>query len=174
MARPLAVLLVTIAASLVALPAAAQWKWRDKGGHVQYSDLPPPLGTPEPDILARPGTQQRRGMTALPGPAPIAAPAEAVSAAASSPVKARPGDPELEAKRGKAEAEQAAKTKVEEQRVAAARADNCTRAKSQMATLESGIRIARSNAKGEREFLDDKQRADETRRARELIAADCR
>ena len=36
----------------IALPAEAQWKWRDKGGHVQYSDLPPPAGTPDQDILA--------------------------------------------------------------------------------------------------------------------------
>ena len=42
------------ASARVVLPAEAQWKWRDKGGHVQYSDLPPPAGTPDQDILARP------------------------------------------------------------------------------------------------------------------------
>ena len=36
------------------LPAEAQWKWNDKGGHIQYSDLPPPAGTPDQDILSRP------------------------------------------------------------------------------------------------------------------------
>ena len=74
----------------------------------------------------------------------------------------------------KAEAEQAAKAKAEQDRVAAARAENCTRAKSQLATLESGIRLTRANAKGEREFLDDKQRADETRHARDTIRSDCK
>ena len=39
-----------------------------------------------------------------------------------------------------------------------------------MTTLKSGIRLATTNAKtGEREFMDDKQRADETRRVQEVI-----
>jgi len=49
---------------LCALPAQAQWKWRDAAGHVQYSDLPPPSGTPEKDILGRPAAQQRRAAAA--------------------------------------------------------------------------------------------------------------
>jgi hypothetical protein len=44
-----------------------------------------------------------------------------------------------------------------------------------MTTLKSGIRLAQTNAKtGEREFLDDKQRADEMRRTEEVIATDCK
>ncbi|MDE2567021.1 MAG: DUF4124 domain-containing protein, partial [Burkholderiales bacterium] len=39
---------------LVALPAQAQWKWRDKAGHITVSDLPPPRDVPDADILARP------------------------------------------------------------------------------------------------------------------------
>ena len=35
-------------------------------------------------------------------------------------------------------------------------------------------RVARSNEKGEREFLDDTQRAREAARARQIIASDCR
>ena len=50
---------------------------------------------------------------------------------------------------------------------ASARAD-------QLATLDSGQRIARINAEGEREILDDEARAEEARRAREVIASDCR
>ena len=86
----------------------------------------------------------------------------------------RHADPELEAKRKKAEADAAAKQKAEEQRVAAAKAENCSRAKAQLTTLDSGIRIARANANGEREFLDDKQRADETKRTKDVISADCK
>jgi len=36
------------------------------------------------------------------------------------------------------------------------------------------MRLARVNDKGEREVLDDKQRADETKRMRDTIAADCK
>ena len=172
MARPIVALLAVLAASAIALPAEAQWKWRDKSGHVQYSDLPPPSGTPDQDILARPSAGMRRSS---PPPAAAAAATSAPPAPAAASAVARTGDPELEAKRKKAEADAAAKAKADQDKMAAMRADNCGRAKAQLTTLESGIRLAHSNAKtGEREFLDDKQRADEVRRTREIIAADCK
>ncbi|MEP6738885.1 MAG: DUF4124 domain-containing protein [Caldimonas sp.] len=173
MVRPFAALLVLLAAALVALPAQAQWKWKDKAGHVQYSDLPPPVGTPDADILNRPNVTAKKGAAAAPFYIPSAASATVAAAAASSALMPRTVDPELEAKKKKAEAEQAAKTKVEEERVAAARAETCKNARAQLQTLESGIRIARSNASGEREYLDDKQRADETKRTRDAITGSC-
>ena len=57
--------------------------------------------------------------------------------------------------------------------MAAAKADNCKRAREQMRSLESGMRMARVNEKGEREILDDKMRADEMKRARDMVASDC-
>jgi uncharacterized protein YhdP len=107
-------------------------------------------------------------------PATTGALATAAAAAASNPLAPRTADPELEARRKRAEAEHAAKLKAEEDRIAAARADNCTRARSQLATLESGIRLVRANQKGEREYVDDKQRAEETQRARDAIKSDCK
>jgi hypothetical protein len=157
---------------LVALPAEAQWKWKDKGGRVQYSDLPPPVGTPDQDILARP-TPSRRAPMAAPA-ASAAASVPGAPAGASGPLVPRVVEPELEAKRKRAEADQLAKNKVEEDRINGLKADNCARARSQLRTLESGIRVARTNDKGEREFIDDKQRADETRHARDAVAADCK
>lgn len=145
--------------------AFAQWKWRDGKGHVQYSDIPPPGSVAEQDILQRPAGAARRAP--MQGTA-VATPA---SAAASGPKLV---DSELEAKRRKTEQDEAAKRKAEEEKVAAARAENCTRAKSQLKTLEDGIRMARTNANGEREILDDKGRAEETRRTRDIIASDCK
>jgi len=170
MARPFAALLALLAASLLALPAEAQWKWKDKGGHVQYSDLPPPAGTADQDILMRPNV--RRSAT------PVAAPASAASAvsvaAAASALAPRTVDPELEAKRKKAEEEASAKAKVEQEKIAKERAENCTRAKRQLDTLESGIRLIQANPKtGEREFLDDKQKADRIKSTKEVMANDC-
>ncbi|MBW8830828.1 MAG: DUF4124 domain-containing protein [Burkholderiales bacterium] len=162
--RRLSVLLLSAAiAATLAMPAQAQWKWRGTGGQIQYSDTPPPAGTPEQDILQRPNTPQRR-----------AAAAAASAASAASGVTAAKVEPELEAKRKKAEQEEAAKKKAEDEKIAATRAENCSRAKSYLRTLDDGIRIARTNDKGEREILDDKQRADETKRARETIASDCK
>ena len=38
----------------LALPAVAQWKWRDAQGRITVSDRPPPREVPERDILVRP------------------------------------------------------------------------------------------------------------------------
>jgi hypothetical protein len=155
---------------LLALPAQAQWKWRDAAGHVQYSDLPPPSGTPDKDILNRPAVQQRAAAAAA---APASA-ASAALAAASSPLAPRMEDPALEAARKKAEADQAAKAKADADKNAAIHAGNCARAKSEAATLDSGIRLARTNDKGEREILDDAQRAAETKRLQGVMASECK
>ena len=167
MPRLSVVVLSALLGACLALPAAAQWKWRGKDGQIQYSDLPPPAGTAEPDILQRPNTSQRRAAAA----AAAAAPASAASGSITASAKV---EPELEAKRKKAEQEAADKAKAEEARVAALKAENCGVAKSYLRTLEGGIRIARTDAKGEREFLDDKSRADETKRTRDVIARDCK
>ncbi len=174
MVRPFAALLALLAATLLSLPAEAQWKWKDKSGHVQYSDLPPPLGTPEQDILTRPNAASRRAGPVPNAPVSIVSSSTPASAAASGALVPRMADPELEARRKKAETDAAAKQKADEQRVAAAKAENCARAKTQLTTLESGIRMARANANGEREFLDDKQRADETKRTKDVISVDCK
>ncbi len=166
MPRFIACLACALVAAAVASPAAAQWKWRDKSGHIQYSDLPPPAQVAEHDILQRPASAQRRSE-----PAPAAS---APSPAASAAQEDKASDPELEAKRRKAEQEQESKRKAEQERNAAVRADNCARARGYLRTLDDGIRIARTNDKGEREILDDKARAEEVRRTREIIASDCK
>lgn len=144
-----------------------QWKWRDANGRITVSDLPPPREVADKDILQRPAP-----------PRAAAKPAEAASAAASAAAPAilppKAGDKELEAKKRAAEAEVKAKAKADEEKLAAQRAENCQRAKTHITALESGQRIARFNAKGEREFLDDAQRATELRRAREVVASECR
>ena len=139
-----------ILAALAALPsqAATQWKWRDAQGQVQYSDRPPPPGVLDKDILARPSGAARAAQ-ALPSAPPVAA-----SAAPLPGLKA--SDPELEARKRKADAE------------------NCERARSYQRSLDSGMRIARTNAKGEREILDDAARAQENSRNRDTINNNCK
>ena len=169
MARPFAALLALLAASLLALPAEAQWKWKDKGGHVQYSDLPPPPGTADQDILMRPSARRSSAPAAAQASAP-----PVVAAVASAPAP-RTAEPELEAKRKKSEEEATAKNKVEQEKIAKERAENCTRAKRQLDTLESGIRLIQANPKtGEREFLDDKQQADRIKSTKDVMANDCK
>lgn len=146
-----------------ALPASAQWKWKDSAGKVQYSDRPPPASVPERDILQRPSNA--RSITPPPAEA---APATAAPAAPPAGV-----DKDLEARRRQEEQDREAKARAEKERMAQVRAENCARARSYMQTLDSGVRIARTNAKGEREFLGDEARAAEAARTREIIAANC-
>jgi uncharacterized protein YfaQ (DUF2300 family) len=155
--------LVALACLAASAPAQAQWKWRDSRGQVHVSDIPPPRDIPDKDVMQRPEVVVRK-------PVAAAAPASAASAA---PAKAAV-DPELEERRRRAEQDQSARAKADEQKAAAIRKDNCQRAREQLATVESGQRIARVKADGEREILDDEARAKEARRARDVIASDCR
>ena len=171
--RPTWTALLPALATVLLLAAAAgdaqaQWRWRDKSGHVTASDRPPPPDVAERDILSRP-TAQSAGRNATP-------PAAAGSAASGVAGLAQKGplDVELDARKRAAEQEQAAKTRADEARLAAQRAENCRRARSHVATLDTGQRIARVNERGEREVIDDRARADELRQAREVIASDCR
>ncbi len=161
--RRYGMVLLGVMVALTALSAQAQWKWKDNKGQVHVSDLPPPSDVPDKDVLSRPNARTL----------PTRAEATPAAPAGSSAARARV-EPALEGKRKQAEQEQASKDEAEAQKQAALRADNCQRARSTLATLDSGVRVARTNEKGEREFLDDKQRADEAQRARQIIASDCR
>lgn len=162
-------LLVGAALLLGSAQAHAQWKWKDKNGQVHVSDLPPPREIADKDVLQRP-TATTRTVVVAPSAAASAAPAAAAPVAAPKTAL----DSEMEKRRKAAEAEKTAQSKADEEKLAGQRRENCARAKSHAAALESGLRMARTNEKGEREILDDKARADEMRRTREIISSDCR
>ena len=155
---------------VTAAPSAwAQWKWKDSKGQVHISDLPPPRDVPDKDVMQRPADTAKRAAAAA------AAQASAANTSAASAPAAKPKvDPEIEARRVRQEQEQKAKDKAAEEKASAQRSDNCQRARQHLATLESGMRIARLNDKGEREIIDDKTRAEEMQRARQVMASECR
>jgi hypothetical protein len=156
-------------AMVASLTAAAQYQWIDKNGSRVYSDVAPPADVPAKNILKQP-----RGSTATAPRTEAAAPVAAPAASAASGPATAGVDKALEEKKKQAEAAEAAKKKAEEQKVAQARAENCKRARSSKASLESGMRMARTNDKGEREILDDNQRAAEAKRIDEIIKSDCK
>ena len=165
--KPLVFALVLLA---LASSAQAQWKWRDARGNVQYSDLPPPPGVPDKDILVRPPTAGRPTIIV----APIGAAASAASApkpAASAPTKA---ELDAAARQKQEQDSQAAKQKEEERRVAEQKRENCNRAQANLRDLQSGTRLTRTNDKGERVFMDETQIASEMARARDLVTSECR
>ncbi|GAB3759522.1 hypothetical protein GCM10028796_06590 [Ramlibacter monticola] len=153
-------------ACLAPLTASAEWQWLDNEGHRVFSDQPPP-----PDIAPNRILKQGKGaLAAMPVPAPVAA---------NTPVGVDPSlrpsgkDKGLEEKRRQAEAAEAKKRKEDDARVTAQRSENCSRARTAKASIDSGQRLAVVNAKGEREIMDDAMRAAEGKRLDEVIARDC-
>lgn len=152
----------------------------DKDGRKVFSDRSPPAEIAEKDILKRPAGATRAAAAAA-ATAAASAPVDgkatttaATPATKASAPKLSGKDAELEAKKKKAEDDELAKKKVEEEKNAKVKAENCERARSGLATLQSGIRIASVNAKGEREIYDDNMRAAETKRAQDNINSSCK
>jgi hypothetical protein len=148
--------------------APAQWLWIDAAGNKVFSDTAPAPGVPDKNILKRPG--MRSAPATVETETSVAAP-QAV--APLSPPKPSGSDPALEAKKKQAEEAEQAKKKAEAEKIAKARTENCERVQRAKATLDSGVRIATTNAKGEREIMDDQARAAETQRLKEILRTDC-
>ncbi|MFO1243607.1 MAG: DUF4124 domain-containing protein [Ramlibacter sp.] len=161
---------------MVPLLAAAQWQWIDKDGRKVFSDRAPPADVPAKNILKQPAAAAPAAAAAAPAQAETAA-APATATATPKPAANAPKlsgkDKELEDKKKAAEAAEAEKKKAEAEKVAKAKAENCARAKKAKATFDSGARIATTNAKGEREIMDDAARAVETKRLEGIIATEC-
>jgi hypothetical protein len=151
--------------SLACMAASAQWLWIDQDGRKVYSDSAPPPDTPLKNILKQPG-----GRTVPQEVAPTT-----ISAASGAASAARPTgkNKELEDKRKQAEQAEDEKHRAETEKQKQLKADNCRRARQAKASLDSGVRIATTNDKGEREFLDDGARAAETKRMQEAIQSQC-
>ena len=170
-------LVMALVASFLALPmaASAQWQWIDRQGKKVFSDQAPPPEIPDRNILQRAGSPApRTGIDAASTPTSPDAPSTSARSAASDALKPSGIDKELEEKTRKAEAEEKARQAAEAEKSAKARSDNCNRARQGRATFDSGIRIARLNAQGEREIMDDKARAAENRRLQTVIDSDCK
>jgi Domain of unknown function (DUF4124) len=141
--------------------AAAQYKWTDQNGRVQYGDTPPP------GVNAAP-------MRGRPSPSSYASSAEPEAAEkkddAKKPLTAAEQDAEFRKRRQAAEKERQKQAKAQEE--ADDRRDNCARAREYTRTLDTG-RVTRADAKGENHYLDDAQIAQERARAQQIIQQSC-
>jgi hypothetical protein len=148
-------------------PAAAQWAWKDENGRVVYSDRPPPA-TVRTDQIVRQGGSI--------GGAPSqggAAPAAGDSRAEGKDTKSGPktyAEREMEYRKRQQERADADKKSSEESAQSSRKSADCERARGYLRALEDGQRVARTDAQGNREFLDDAQRASEISRMRESVA----
>ena len=148
---------VLLAALLVASGAAhAQvYKCVGAGGKTVYSQVPCPQGARSTTL---------NSSHAAPPPAAGAAPAAQKSAAQLEQEFRKRRQEQAEAdKKGK---EQAAQAKDKE--------ENCRNARTQLVSLDSGVRQMRVNDKGERYYLDDSQVQQEKARARRAVDNSCK
>ena len=162
-------LILVIASSSIMHAALAQWQWIGNDGHKVFSDRAPSAEIPQKNILKQPGMKV---ITPLPGADAMSAPAPLGATKASTP-KLSGKDAQLEARKKQADDEEDAKKKAEEEKLAKSRAENCERAKKGLVTVQSGVRLAVTNAKGEREFMDDNDRAKESKRLQAIADTDC-
>lgn len=150
-------ILLMLTLALAAGTAQAQIKcWNDANGKRVCGDNPPP---------GVKGTAIRGTQSSAPPPA-----------AASKDAKKGPLTPaeqEQEYRKRQAEAQKAAAKAETDRKEKATKNDNCESAQSSLRMLESGQRIARTNASGERYYLNEQQIDMETAKAREAVKRDC-
>jgi hypothetical protein len=162
------------AACLLPALASAQWQWVDNQGRRVFSDRSPPPEVPAKNILRQPGgAPPPQAGVAEATPAAAVAAASPPAATASGALKPAGRDAQLEERRKQAEATEVQKKKAQEEAVAATRQENCKLATRAKKTLDAGVRVVQTNDKGEREILDDRQRATEVKRLDAVIAQDC-
>jgi len=159
---------------LAATAAQAQYVWIGPGGTRQYSDRPPPPGTPASKIVKAPG---RAAPELAPAP-PAAMPAEGSAtdpAAKPLPPKGPPTLAEQEAAyraRTKARDEANLKAQEEVQRTRQL-AERCNAARETQAQLASGTRIARYGQDGQKSYMTDAERAARAAQVNQALQ-DCR
>jgi hypothetical protein len=154
------------AAALAAAPAAAQqlYKYTGPDGKVQYSDRPPADGRKAEKV-----TSSR--VSSVGSGAPAAA-AGGDAAKSSVPKTAAEREQAFRQRRAEADekAQKDAKLALEQQQ----KAESCAGARRELAGLQSGARVARTNESGERVFLDDAGVQGEIARLQREIAVGCK
>lgn len=158
-------------AFLAAGLAHAQYAWVDASGTHHYSDQPPPPGA-RVKLLKAPRASGYAAGPAADAPASATA---TTAAAAAAPADAAPTLAVREAnfqkrQQERAKAEQKA---AEEAKRKSALADHCASLREYKAGLDSDMRMAITNANGEREFLSDAERAQRRAKANAQLL-DCR
>lgn len=154
-------LLFSAALAFSSVAMAQQYKWVDKNGRMQYGDVPPPgvQATPlraPPRSAAPPATKSANANAEAPKSGPLT-----------------PAEQEAEFRKRKLEAQKEQEKQAAASKEAAVRKDNCERAQGYLRTLDSGQRISRTGANGERQFLEDAEIAREKTQARQNVQSWC-
>lgn len=144
-------LALTVSALLVATAASAQiYQWKDENGKTMISDKPP-IGNVR---------QQKKIESAAP--------------AANAALEKTAADKDLEFRKRQKEAQDNSEKARKEQTASADKKENCDNARRQLQVLESGERVALRDDKGERYFMEEKQREQEIAKTREMMQSSCK
>lgn len=142
---------IAVTVLFAATAANAQiYQWKDENGKTVMSDIPP-VGHVR---------QQRKIET------------DASTPKASNPKST--ADRDLEFRKRQKESQERADKESKEQSANSDRKENCEAARRHLLVLESGERIALRDDKGERYFMEDAQREQETTKARQNIQSLCK
>jgi len=174
--------------------AQAQWAWHESNGNTTFSDSPPPSDVNPAEIFRQPSVapsspretgrsegpgSYAQNLPANPSPSPSPAPSAAPANNAAAPGAKAPGGPktlaeqEADFRKRAAEREKASQKQAEEDAKAEQRAAACTAARNSVQMIDSGTRLMRPDADGNRSFMDDEQRAAERQKAQEAVARNC-
>lgn len=156
-----AMLVALLFSGLQAQAQSTVYRWVDKDGKVRYSDTPP-TGVKATTLRPPPGSY---------APAPAPGGDAAAKDAKKGPLT--PAEQEAEFRRRQMEAQKARDKDDQAGRDAQTKLDNCARAQQALAALESGQRISRTSANGERYYIDDDQRVAEIARERQSVSSWC-
>lgn len=182
-------LLIAAVLSACSCSVFAQWQWVDESGRKVFSDRPPPSHISPQQVLKQPaGTPTATQRVVYPSAAITtpAAPATAAPAQADKEAQAAAkAQEQAHREQAQQDAENAAQDKALEEakrkaeeaeqkkQQAKVRQDNCARARAAQLTLESGMRLAHINEKGERGFMTEQQRQADVQRAQKAIKDNC-
>lgn len=153
----------------MAAASAQSYRWVDKDGKVYYGDSPPP-GAKVTPLKSQPA----------PPPPPAAAGKDGAKDAGKDAAKeARKGpltsaEQEQAYRKRKLEEDEARKKEGDALAAETGRKQNCERSQETVRQLESGQRIARTDAKGEIYYVDDDLRIKELAAARRSAAEWCK
>ena len=166
-----------VLAGFASTPSQAQWAWKDGNGRLVYSDRPPPSDIKPANVVRQPNTQVLANPAPASGPLDDSGkPSDAKNPDAKNPTPGGPktvAEREMEFRKRQQERADGEKKAAEEQTKNAVKTAECDRARGYLKSLEDGVRITRTDASGNREFLDDAQRATEVDRTRKIIQSTC-
>jgi len=164
---------LTGALMLLAQLAHAQYSWIDDKGTRVFSDRPPPPGTPAARILQMPRSAAPAVAAADAGKAPSPAAGSAAATAAATPKPPTLAEQETAYRERQAKREEDARKAKDSAEQKAALDERCASARQEERLVTSGTRMSAVDAKGERYFLSDEERAKRLQAARRALQ-DCR